>query len=142
MEKALAKLMLRDLDGLAEDIGAWFAAGRGSEEALVAALSQSNVQDNGVGAIEEEAHDRRIDVVLIALEDNFMAALATATLALERGDEALLSRARERLQNGIEVAADLELVPAWWIHRLTIHLLGDLWDTSFHKVLPLGRTPW
>lgn len=141
MEKALAKLMLRDLDGLAEDIGAWFAAGRGSEEALVAALSQSNVQDNGVGAIEEEAHDGRIDVVLIALEDNFMAALATATLALERGDEALLSRARERLQNGIEVAADLELVPAWWIHRLTIHLLGDLWDTSFHKVLPLGGLP-
>ena len=141
MEKALAKLMLRDLDGLAGDISAWFASGRGGEEALVAALSQSNVQDNGVDAIEEEEHDGKIDVVLIALEDNFMAALATITLALERGDEALLSQTHERLQNGIEVAADLELVPAWWIHRLTIHLLGDLWDTSFHKVLPLGGLP-
>lgn len=141
MEKGLAKLMLRDLDGLAEDIGAWFSSGRGSEDALVAALSQSNAQDNGVDAVSEEEPGGQIDVLLIALEDNFMAALATAMLALERGDEALLSRARERLQNGLEVAADLELVPAWWSHRLTIHLLGDLWETSFHKVLPLGGPP-
>jgi hypothetical protein len=141
MEKGLAKLMLRDLDGLAEDIGAWFASGRGNEEALVAALTQFNAQDNGVYAMREEEPDGQVDVVLIALEDNFMAALATATLALERGDEALLSRARERLQNGIEVATDLELVPAWWSHRLTIQLLSDLWGTSFHKVLPLGGPP-
>ncbi|MBS1186618.1 MAG: ski2-like helicase [Burkholderiaceae bacterium] len=140
MEKALAKLMLRDLDSLAEDIGAWFTSGRGSEEALVAALDLSNAQDNSVDAGEEK-HDGQIDVVFIALEDNFMAALATATLALERGDEALLLRARGRLQNGIEVAADLEFIPAWWIHRLTIHLLGDLWDTSLHKVLPQSGLP-
>ncbi|CAJ0797128.1 DEAD/DEAH box helicase [Ralstonia holmesii] len=141
MEKGLAKLMLRDLDGLVEDIGTWFASGRGSEDALVAALSQSNAQDNGVDTEREEEPDRQVDVLLVALEDNFMAALATAMLALERGDEALLSRARERLQNGIDVAADLELVPAWWSHRLTLHLLGDLWDTSFHKVLPRGGPP-
>ncbi|MDU7589040.1 MAG: DEAD/DEAH box helicase, partial [Acidovorax sp.] len=70
-----------------------------------------------------------------------MAALAVAMLALERGDEALLSLARERLQRGLEAAGELELVPAWWCHRLAIHLLGGLWETSFHKILPLSGPP-
>lgn len=141
MERGLAKLILRDLNGLAEDIGAWFSSGQGNEDALVAALSQPNEQDNSVDMADGEESGGQIDVLLIALKDNFMGALATAMLALERGDESLLSRARERLQNGIEVAADLELVLAWWTHRLTTHLLGDLWDTSFHKVLPLDGLP-
>ena len=41
IEKGLAKLMLRDLDGLARDIDAWFATGQGSDDALIAALSGS-----------------------------------------------------------------------------------------------------
>jgi len=85
--------------------------------------------------------DERIDAMLLALEDNFMAALAVAMLALERGDEALLRRAHERLQQGLEVAGELELVPAWWCHRLATHMLGGLWETSFHKVLPLSGPP-
>jgi len=141
MEKGLAKLMLRDLDGLFQDIYAWFASGRGSEETLIAALNRSSVSENDSDAVQEEEYSRHIDVLLIAVEANFMAALATALLALERGDEALLLQARKRLQNGIEVAAELELVPTWWCHRLTIHLLGDLWDTSFHKLLPQTGSP-
>lgn len=141
MEKGLAKLMLRDLNGLAEDIGTWFSSGRGSEDALINALKQPVTEDDAEDTVNGEKPDGSTDVVLVALEDNFMAALATAMLALERGDETLLSSARERLQNGIEVCAYLKLVPAWWIHRLTIHLLADLWETSFHKVIPLSGPP-
>ncbi|MDO8775720.1 MAG: DEAD/DEAH box helicase [Burkholderiaceae bacterium] len=141
MEKGLAKLILRDLDGLAGDVGAWFASGQGSEAAVVAALGRPGTfaegeETDGAGAIDE-----RISAMLLALEDNFMAALAVAMLALERGDEALLLRARERLQHGLEVAGELELVPAWWCHRMAVHLLGGLWETSFHKVLPLSGPP-
>ena len=32
-------------------------------------------------------------------------------------------------------------MPAWWCHRLAIHLLGGLWETSFHKILPLSGPP-
>jgi superfamily II DNA/RNA helicase len=141
METGLAKLMLRDLDGLSGDIAEWFAAGQGSDDALVPALSRLDAGGDGAGADREEKSDERVDAVLIAVEDNFMAALAVAMLALERGDEALLRAARDRVQRGLEVAADLELVTAWWCHRLAIHLLGGLWETSFHQVLPLAGPP-
>lgn len=140
METALAKLMLRDLDGLAEDLSAWFASGQGSDETLVAALAgqgdQAGTEADGGGE-----SDGRVDAVLLALEDNFMAALAMAMLALERGDEALLELARERLRTGLSSAGELQIVPAWWCYRLAIHLLAGLWDTSFHKVLPLAGPP-
>lgn len=141
MEKGLAKLMLRDLDGLAADVGAWFASGQGSDDSVVAALSQPDTLGDDYDTDGAGAPDERIGAVLVALEDNFMAALAVAMLALERGDEALLPLARERLQQGLEVAGELEHVPAWWCHRLAIHLLGGLWETSFHKVLPLSGPP-
>jgi superfamily II DNA/RNA helicase len=140
MEKGIAKLMLRDLDGLTADIGAWFASGQGSDDALVAALEQHGTQ-GAVGADGDEEPDGRINAVLAALEDNFMAALATAMLALERGDQALLTPARERLRSGLGIAGELDLVPAWWCHRLAIHLLGGLWETSCHEVLPLAGPP-
>jgi superfamily II DNA/RNA helicase len=140
METALAKLMLRDLDGLAEDLSAWFASGLGSDEALVTVLAKQGDQE-GAEADGVGESDQRIDAVLLALEDNFMAALATAMLALERNDEALLEPARERLRTGLESAGELQLVPAWWCHRLAIHLLGGLWESSFHKVLPLAGPP-
>lgn len=141
MEKGLAKLMLRDLDGLTGDIAAWVAAGRGSDDALVASLTQFVTEGDSAEAGRDEQSDERVDVVLVAAEDNFMGALAVAMLALERGDEALLRSARERLQLGLEVAADLEFVAAWWCHRLAVQVLGGLWETSFHKVLPLTGPP-
>lgn len=141
METGLAKLMLRDLDGLAGDIAEWFASGRGSDDALVAGLNRRDAGGDSAGADEEEKSDDRVDAVLSAVEDNFMAALAAAMLGLERGDETLLQSARERVQRGLDVAADLELVATWWCHRLAIHLLGGLWEISFHQVLPLGGLP-
>lgn len=141
METGLAKLMLRDLDGLARDIAGWFAAGQGNDDALVAALRRLEAERNAAGTDRDAQSDGRVDVVLIAVEDNYVGALAVTMLALERGDEGLLHSARERLQRGLEVAADLELVTAWWCHRLAIHLLGGLWETSFHAVLPLAGPP-
>lgn len=138
MEACLAKIMLRDFNGLAGDIAHWFAAGQGSDDALVAALSRRDATGAGSGASGNDNSDDRVDAVLVAVEDNFMAALSVAMLGLERGDRSLLQSVRERLQRGLEVAADLELVAAWWCHRLAIHLLGGLWETSFHEVLPPG----
>ena len=49
-----------------------------------------------------------------------------------------VEQARERLQNGLGVCLELNLVPQWWAFRLTIHLLSDLWQSSFHQQLPRG----
>ncbi|WP_249221203.1 DEAD/DEAH box helicase [Cupriavidus sp. KK10] len=131
-ERSLAKLMLRDLDGLSEDIAAWKRAGSGSDEALIGVLKSS--QDDDLEA--EDRESRLIEAFNLVLNEDFLSALATALLALERGDSPLIEEAVRKLTVGLGSAAELNLVAQWWCHRLTIHLLRDLWDMSFHHRLP------
>lgn len=142
IEMSLAKLMLRDLDGLARDIAKWFGSGVGSDDALTNALAQGLAsQGDGTEEDGEETDDHLLDGLTIALDDNFMAAMAVALLSMERGDEVLLVQAQWRLRNGLDVAGELKLVSQWWCHRLAIPLIDGLWGTSFHKLLPLNGPP-
>lgn len=146
MEIALAKLMLRDLDGLGADIHAWFASGKGSDDAITSTLAEAKP-----GWDDEEDSNEKLDLLnpqdplteaaLVALEDNFMAALSIAMLAMERGDESLMLEADRRLIDGLVSAEEMSLVPAWWCYRLARHLLTGLWHTSFHVVLPRSGPP-
>lgn len=138
-ERALALMMLRDLNGLEALIAERRLAGSASDGTLVEMLAKTNMpsdedarSDNG-----EDAGEGLLEVVDLALTDNFMAALGTAMLALERGERALLEQALTRLRIGLASADELNLVPQWWCHRLAIHLLSDLWSSSFHERLPL-----
>ncbi|VVE04990.1 putative helicase HelY [Pandoraea horticolens] len=136
VERALAKLMLRDLDGLATDVSAWFASGVGTDEAIIQFITLPDKQhDAGDG--DEQREDQVLEAMTLALEGNFMAAMSQALLALERGEQALAQSALERFREGLEVAGQLNLVAQWWVHRLAIHLVAGLWSTSFHAVLPL-----
>lgn len=142
VEKGLSKLMLRDLNGLSQDIEAWFHAGKANDDALIAGLSRIPEVPDGEESWEEgDSENRVLDVLIVALEENFMAALAMSLLALERGEDGLLPQVRARLKNGLDVAGELNLVSQWWCHRLAIHLLDGLWDASFHKILPLEGPP-
>lgn len=136
VEASLAKLMLRDLDGLARDVEDWFREGADTDESLVGAL--------GVAGGDQDAspgNDRLVDVMNTVVQGNFMSAMGIALLALERGEEGLIEQARNRLTLGLQAAAELSLVAQWWCHRLTIQLLEGLWGTSFHHVLPLVGPP-
>ena len=136
-ERALALLMLRDLDGLEALLTAERLDGFGSDAALLGTLREQAA--NG-GDPEAEGEDEGVllDVVDRALSDNFMGALAVAMLAFERGERALVDDAVARLRTGLSSAGELNLVPHWWCHRLAIHLIGDLWSTSLHERLPPG----
>lgn len=135
VERSLAKLMLRDLDGVAADVAYWFASAVSSDDALIHALTPTE-KKRAAETNSEEDDDRLLEGMILALEGNFMAAMSQAMLALERGEPLLIQRARSRLQEGLEVAGELTLVAQWWIHRLAIHMVGGLWSTSFHEVLP------
>lgn len=134
-ERALALLMLRDLDGLealiAEDRLGEFA----SDDTLIGMLSDIEADEDAAG--DEEPEEKLFGVVDIALSDHFMGALGVAMLAFERGERELLGTAIARLRVGQSSARELNLVPQWWCHRLTVHLLNDLWSSSFHERLPL-----
>jgi len=135
-ERAVSLLMLRDLVTLETLIGE--ERDSASEDVMIANLAGEGASDapalsDGEGAPADEP---LLQVVDRALADNFTAALAIALLAFERGDEALIGSAIERLTTGLSSATELNMVPSWWCHRLTIHLLNDLWSSSFHVRLP------
>ncbi|WBM79900.1 DEAD/DEAH box helicase [Cryobacterium breve] len=88
---------------------------------------------------DQRDHSEVFDVVDAALTDAFLGAISSALLAFERGEEQLLNTAVERLRIGLHGAGILGMVPQWWCHRLAIHLLRELWQSSFHVVLP--RSP-
>lgn len=142
IERSLAKLMLRDLDGLARDLAIWFGSGVSSDDALISTLSQGTAPQ--VDDSDEDGdgiNDHLLEAITTALDGNFMAAMAVAIMSLERGDEGLTLQAQERLKNGLDVAGELNLVSQWWCHRLAIQLIDGLWSTSFHKVLPVEGPP-
>lgn len=144
-ERALALLMLRDLDGLEALVAKDRLGELASDDTLIGILSEIGVEDDS--ADDDEPDERLLGVVDIALSDHFMGAIGIALLAFERGERDLLEGALARLRVGLSSAAELNLVPQWWCHRLTIHLLNDLWSSSFHERLPLkplieGLSDW
>ncbi len=141
IELSLAKLMIRDLDGLNRDIKNWFQEGSGDDDFIIETFEQSEVLKNQISDDEIRTEDSFPQVLIDALNGNFMAAIAIAVLSLERGEEALIAQCQERLKNGLNVAGELNLVTQWWCHRLAIKLVDGLWETSFHRVLPSNDPP-
>ena len=140
IERALAHLMLRDLASLQTFALTFRVDGVASDEAITAGLRAGwTATDGGVVADDGEA-SFLFDGVDLALTDSFFAAVATFLLALERGERPLFEQALVRLREGVAICGELNLLPQWWAHRIAIHLLGDLWDSTFHEKLPLAPT--
>ena len=137
-ERAIALLMLRDLDALEALIVDERLAEAYSEQAMMERLDVTGALDTADGD-SDDAENTLLTVVDQALTDNFLGAIAIALLAFERGAPNLIEAATQRLNIGLASAGELNLVPSWWCHRLAIYLLGDLWSASFHVRLP--KTP-
>lgn len=136
IERALAQLMLRNLDQLEATVLGFRLNGTGSDSAITAIFDARVAELNAAGAADIDAQDFLLEGIDLALTDGFFAALATFLLALERGERPLLDQAVDGLQIGLAACAELNLLPQWWAHRIAIHLLADLWDSSFHERLP------
>jgi len=134
IERALSQIMLRNLSQLESLILDWRLKGNGDDDAILAALTQYASREDGAEQVGSVIHDQ-ID---LALSDNLFRALAIFLTALERGDGELVGQSVERLNVGLEISAELNLLPQWWAHRLGKHLLSDLWSSSFHERLPLA----
>ncbi len=138
MERALALLMLRDLDQLENEVLAYRAAGTGSDDTVAVDLEEKlAAAELTVALTDPDGPSFLFDAVDSALTDRFFGAVSTFLLALDRGDRQLLDSAIANLRVGLEACRDLNLVPQWWAHRIAIHLFGDLWSVSFHEQLPL-----
>lgn len=149
-EQSLASLMTRDFSKL-EDLAmsVRITAGQVDAENLadltadwgpVGEIDDDPRQPDEI-ADEAKPEDREDHPVLLkavddALNDNFSRGILLFLAAFENGKADLIDRANNVLSNGLSVAADLNLVPHWWVHRLAVHIIHDLWETSLHNRLP------
>lgn len=140
IERALAQLMLRDLDALQTTVFDFRVQGSGSDATIAAAFQAQWDQAEAAGETTDGASSFLFDGVDLALIDGFFGALAMFLLALERGDRPLMEQALERLREGLSICAEINLLPQWWAHRVAFHLLSDLWNSTFHERLPLLPT--
>lgn len=121
-ERLLVLLMRRQLSQLTDECLRWLENGQNTDEGLAALLEQNNA------ALD--------DAVFISLAKNFCHAIAEFEFALETGHSPLTDASLARLTSGLTAAAEFGHVPLWWMYRLARHLLGDLWDQSYHQRLP------
>jgi hypothetical protein len=136
IERALALLMRRDFAALESEIIGFKASGIASDERLAAGI-EAAVDAAALVGEADDGSDTLIDSVDLALTDRFYGAIATYMLAVERGEAGLVAQSLEMLRVGLHAAADLNLVPQWWAYRVALHLLNDLWESTYHRLLPL-----
>jgi superfamily II DNA/RNA helicase len=135
IERALALLILRSLDEIEDEITAWRIDGAAADERLAEELEAALVPTAGEDGDDEDTAPV-LEALDKALTDTFYSGLAAFIIALQTGDEGLVEVAHGTLQNGLEQCSALNLVPQWWCFRIAVHLIDDLWQSSFHNVLP------
>ena len=141
IEQLLSLLMLRQFDQIEVMILQWKASGEGSDEILaerleieIERLSQvvntdDDPEEYGISSIE-------LPIIQQAITDNYYSSIFEFLFALEVGSPNLIEHAINRIDTSLTVCGELNLLPQWWVLRITKHLLKDLWDSSFHQIIP------
>lgn len=139
MERMLSLLILRQFENLETSILEWKKSALGSDEVLAnkleADIAQFFVPD--AQAAEYDMETIELPVVNLAIEDNYFSSIFEFLFALETGSPVLQEGAIRRIDDSLSISAELGLLPQWWVLRLTKHLLNDLWESSFHTVIPV-----
>jgi len=140
IERVLAQLMRRNLGTLRTSVLNYRASDEGSDARITAAIQANLDQAENIAERVDDSSDFLFDGLDTALTDAFMAAMSLFLLALERGERPLLDQALERLRTSLAICGELNMLPQWWAHRIAIHLLPDLWSSTFHEKVPLRPT--
>jgi superfamily II DNA/RNA helicase len=121
-ERALRRLLLRDLHSLAADARTWLRAPENSDESIEAEVAFGDYDLD--------------DVVASVITTTLYRALSFYEFGLATGAPALYEDARALLQRALRVARGAGAVSLWWIVRVSLNLIDDLWSHSLHAVLP------
>lgn len=141
IEELLSLLMLRQFDKIEVMVMQWKASGEGSDESLAERLETEIDQLNQIANTDDEPEEYgmssiEIPIVQQAITDNYFSSTFEFLFALEAGSQDLLEKSIFRIDTSLTICSELNLLPQWWVLRITKHLLKDLWDSSFHKIIP------
>lgn len=127
----IIRLLVRDISGLRKFLFDTLLDGE-IDGQILSSIDRVATSDKPDGIIGRE----RTTIVGVALTDHFFRAIAVALHAFELGSAEFIDTAVSRLTEGLKISANEALVEQWWLHRLAIRLLEDLWKDSFHARLP------
>ena len=121
-EMAIIRLVLRDLEVLRAEARDW--------------LRDPAHQDSAVSESLVEGANDFDDSISLILTSAIYRAFALFEFALASGEGRLHTQALEVLQVAMDVATRAGMIPLWWLIRVSLQLLDDLWDNSLHRLLP------
>ena len=137
IESALALLMRRNFNSLRSTVLDYRASGQGSDAQIASDIQTQLDQADGLAAAPGLGGDDFLfDGLDTALSDAFMSAMSLYLLALQRGEQDLVDQALARLRTSLAVCGEMNMLPQWWAHRVALHLLPDLWSSTFHENVP------
>lgn len=141
IEELFSLLMLRQFDQIEVMVLQWKASGEGSDESLAERLETEIDQLNQITNTDDEPEEYgissiEIPIVQQAITDNYFSSIFEFLFALETGNQDLHEKSILRIDTSLTICGELNLLPQWWVLRITKHLLKDLWDSSFHKIIP------
>ena len=122
-ETCLVRLMLRDLNGVRNTARDWLRDPQHHDDAISERL-------------ESPDDDRDAELALILIS-SVCRALANYEFALRTGESDFVETAKDILSGALELAAEAGITSLWWVIRLTLGLLDDLWNQSLHVMLPI-----
>lgn len=123
-EQALAALILRNFGHLHDLARAWLR-------------SYDNIDENISAHLDGDECDED-EVYMVVLNSSVCRALLHFDFALQTGRQESLDGARTILKDSLILARDTGMVALWWVIRLCINLIDDLWAHSLHVNLPFG----
>ena len=126
-ELALVRLLLRDLRTLRSEARAWLLDPAHHDDAIRERL------DGGLVDFD--------DAVSEVLTTTMYRAFAVFEFALATGVAALHEEALAILRVALRVARDYGVVSSWWIIRVSLNVIDDLWGNSLRGVLPVEGPP-
>ena len=121
-ERAIRQLLLRNLEALRVETQNWLCNPANSDEAIRDMLLQTDADQD--------------DIFSVILTSSVYRAFSYFEFALLTGDTEIQGEARNILLRGLHTATAAASVTLWWIIRVALNLIDDLWTNSLHRVLP------
>jgi len=121
-EIAIKYLIIRDLKGLRQFIEAIFAEESVSDERITSELQEAELSND--------------DAISTIANASICRALAYFDFALQTGMESQIETAKFLLKKVVNLTSKAGFVTLWWVSRLCLNLIDDLWNHSLHKNLP------
>ncbi|WP_440636628.1 DEAD/DEAH box helicase [Bradyrhizobium sp. PUT101] len=126
-EEAIVFLLMRNLDALSQKAKTWLRDTANSDTEISRRIEAEELDPD--------------DAITIIATTTIFRAFAFFHFALQTGEPDLVDHARSYLSRVISLTKAANAVSMWWISRLALNLIDDLWNSSLHVTLPKEGPP-